>query len=470
MYSNYLVQNLIPISPDTTINTLAIRVGDKILVCGGGQTANITLGFANWNGYFQPLKFAGKSSIAAGSARQVQTYYTWNYPQYADVQQYTCPSDSSSYNDSSNSISSSSSSRSSDSSLSSSSSSFSSNSSSSSSSGSCYYTVHSGEVITSRTIQYPCRVTVYGTANNTQLISGGFLYVESGGIVNYTQASGHYIVSGISAKAFVQILQGASANSTTLESGGYMQVYGSATGIAIDSGGGIWVRSNGSVNSLVAGAGTVAIHDAVANNTTLNSGCHMEVSSDGTANYTTVNDGGDLWVGSVCTVNSTVVSPGGRLFVLSQGSADSVTLHSGGRLIISCGGIVTNLIDSGGTVIKECSDSSSSSPTPGSGLYVVGSQYIMQGDHQAVDNYVSAGELVVSSGAIVTSTVVDAFGALYVSSGGTATGILIASGGTLSLSNQAVACNITYDAGAVINGSTYSSSGVISDCISGGAS
>ena len=147
-----------------------------------------------------------------------------------------------------------------------------------------------------------------GEADGTQLIGGGYAYVDSGGKVSGTQLQGTEAVAG-------------TALANIVASGGVLKVNSGAlvSGTVVSSGGALVVRTGATVSHTVISGG-------------------MEtVSSGGSSIADTVNSGGTERVKSDGQAASTVVLSGGQLEVLSGGVASAAILD-GGTLKLLAGG------------------------------------------------------------------------------------------------------------------------------------
>ncbi|MBQ7404384.1 MAG: AIDA repeat-containing protein, partial [Lentisphaeria bacterium] len=88
----------------------------------------------------------------------------------------------------------------------------------------------------------------------------------------------------------------------------------------------------------------------IANSTTVNSSGYMSISSGGTANSTTVNSRGSMYISSGGTANSTTVNRWGSMYIRSGGVANRTTVNSGGYIRISSGGTAKLIKENGGYV------------------------------------------------------------------------------------------------------------------------
>ena len=171
-------------------------------------------------------------------------------------------------------------------------------------------------------------------------ISGG-AYVteikENGGCVNVGSGANVTFVpnvfSGVVAKD-ASVHSGTTAYAVTLSSGGQLYVYsgGSASRTVVDSSCRLTVVSGG-----------------VAIDTTVSSGAFFSAQENGSATGVTVLSSGSLSVQPGGSMQNVVVSSGGSLYVSSGATATNVTL-SGGRLIAVSGATVENFVNKKGSV------------------------------------------------------------------------------------------------------------------------
>ena len=313
------------------------------------------------------------------------------------------------------------------------------------------YIYSSGILTNSASIINSANLSAYG--NNS-------MYVSSGGTANYTNvySGGHVYVSG------------GVANSTYINYSGYVRVYsGGTANYTTASSGYIYASSGGLLNSTTASNyGRVRIYyGGSANHTTANSAGQIYVSSGGTARYNSVNYSGYMYISSGGTaISNTVNSYGninvngiatsnivnyyGNLYLYSGGTATSNAINPGGFMYVSSGAsAVYNTVSSGymyvyGGVansntanyygrIRIYSGSANSNFINSYGyLYVNGGT----ANRNTINYY---GSMFVYSGGIAHDTTVSSGGYVYLSSGAKHSGSMyIASGGTVSAYSGAV--------------------------------
>ncbi|WP_445235945.1 autotransporter outer membrane beta-barrel domain-containing protein, partial [Escherichia coli] len=219
-----------------------------------------------------------------------------------------------------------------------------------------------------------------------------------------------------------------SATSTTINSGGWQDVYsnGSATSTTINGG---WqnVYSNGSATSTTINGGRQDVYsNGSATSTTINSGGRQYVSGGGSATSTTINSGGQQVVSSGGSATSTTINNGGEQYVYSNGSATSTTINDGWQNVFSSGSATSTTINSGGW------------------------QHVSSGGSATSTTINSGGWQIVSSGGSATSTTINSGGGQHVSGGGSATSTTI-NGGWQSVYNSGSATSTTINSGGQQN-------------------
>ncbi|MBV9784857.1 MAG: Hint domain-containing protein [Acidisphaera sp.] len=131
--------------------------------------------------------------------------------------------------------------------------------------------------------------------------------------------------------------------------------------------------------------------------------------SSGQTSSGTIGSGGTEYVLSGGTAIDTTVNSGGTLYISSGGNVSSSTINSSGELDLENGAITASLTFSGGTEVVLSGGTLTSQTVVAGGLQ----------------------ELVVSSGAQVSSTTVNSGGNLQVLGGGTAIGVTVAASGSV---------------------------------------
>ena len=309
-----------------------------------------------------------------------------------------------------------------------------------------------------------------GTANDTTMISGGTMHISSFGTANNTTLNGFnysYCVlivhsdgtansTTVNANAYVSVFNGGTANSTTMNAG-WMTVYSGGTAMdIIENGGNVNVMDGATVTfvpNVIQGESftskSLTVHSGTtANNTIVNHDASMRVYSGGVANNTSVNRYGHLTVFSGGTANGTIVKGGstsevnsiyssGYLTVSSGGTANATILNSGGYLYVSSGGTANaTIVNNGGYLYVSIGGTANST---------------------IVNQY---GHLTVSSSGKANETIVNNGGYLYVFSGGTAS-ILYSPWNRGTIGSEDGACITYLDRDVAIYYGNYSA-GVIS--------
>ena len=245
------------------------------------------------------------------------------------------------------------------------------------------------------------RIRSGGTADGVT-VNGGELYVQNGGAatdVVWTPCEGHVYVYDGGYATFVSEYSGvyygsgntllstaAVMDAQTLDADFEMYVMngGTANGTTVNDGGKLYVSGGGTASGAA-----------------VNSGGSMNVCSGGTATDAAVNDGGRLYVSGGGTADHAAVNDGGRLYVSGGGTADHTAVNEGGRFYISNDGMAIGAAVNDDGEFNVCSGGTATGTTVNSG-----------------------GELYVSSGGSAVGATVDSMGLIYVCNGGIATGIL----------------------------------------------
>ena len=199
----------------------------------------------------------------------------------------------------------------------------------------------------------------------------------------------------------------------------------------------------------------------VANSTTVNSGGSMDIESGGTATNIFVASGGVLGItvapetyiqgtsnGSAFEMKNAQISGytvnNGYMLISSGGVANSTTVNSDGSMYISSGGTATNIIwtpcvghvsaENGAYVTYASSYSGvyfgsvdrllSSAQTMNNIVVSIGSMYVMSGGVanriKVYGSTFSSGCIYISSGGVANSTTVNSMGSMYIRNGGVA--------------------------------------------------
>ena len=235
------------------------------------------------------------------------------------------------------------------------------------------------------------------TANSTTINSDGYLYTLSGGIANSTTVNNL-------GRLFVY--NGGTANSTTVK------LYGS-----------LFIFSGGTANeTTVSERGTMTISNGgKANGTIVNSRGYLLISSGGTANDTTISSSGSMYVYSVGKANYTTVNSGGNLYVSSRGTANDTTVNSGGWLYVSSGGgVVDTTVSPGGYIYVHSGGTANRIMENGGVVYVADGANVKFAANTFGGLEISKASATVHSGTIASDVAIRAGGKLLVYSGGSA--------------------------------------------------
>ncbi|MDD6337137.1 MAG: AIDA repeat-containing protein, partial [Lentisphaeria bacterium] len=379
--------------------------------------------------------------------------------------------------------------------------------------------VHSGGTANSTMVNYNGRLNVSsgGTANSTTVNKGGSIEVRSGGTANSTTVNPYGYIDISSGGTATEIVEngghvsfdnganvmfapntftgavlenwceatlhsGTTANSTTVNSNGYLYVSsgGTANSTTVSSGGNLIVSSGGIANSTTVNGGALTVSNGgTANSTTVNDWGYLLISSGGMANSTTIN-GGDLYISSEGTANSTTVNGGaltvsnggtansttvksnGRMYISIGGTANSTTVN-GGRLTISSGGTATNIIENGGYVDIANGAVVTFTPVTMSEVVLSNASGTIHSNTTAISAMIeSGGRLNVYEKGYTDSTTIFSGGIMELFEGGSANHAIIKLGGQLNLSSGATATKATvYSNGVLRISSGATATGVV---------
>jgi len=209
---------------------------------------------------------------------------------------------------------------------------------------------------------------VYGVASNP-MVSGGYIYVESGGLTSGATVDSAYNSLG-SFNGYEYVENGGVAIGTTVNANSYIYVSGGGKSIGTTvNGGDIYIESNGITNgTTVNGGGYEGIQNGgKAIDTTVNVGGYEDVLSGGTAIGTTVTEtgyyfSGNQYVETGGVASSTIMNGGQEQVygvtvgtIINSGSEEvygGVTsgsiINSGGEEYVSAGVASGTTVNSGG--------------------------------------------------------------------------------------------------------------------------
>ena len=178
--------------------------------------------------------------------------------------------------------------------------------------------------------------------------NGGAVDVLSGGTATFQSNAFSGVI--VNSSRYATVHSGTTATSTTVSSGGSMQIFSSgiADGVVVSRGGYLSIDRRTSVTGVkVMNSGTLEM--------TLDSGTNISGTYGGSA-FAAENGGIDgygvnrqkrLQVLDGGSAGNTVVSSGGTFFVGPDGMADGTTVNSGGEFYVSSGGKVSNTVAAG---------------------------------------------------------------------------------------------------------------------------
>ncbi len=279
-----------------------------------------------------------------------------------------------------------------------------------------------------------------GTVNNTTINSGGWLYVSSDGTaldIVWTPCEGHVRISDGGDATFVseysgvyygvgnKLLSSASVMDDKTMHGYNCEMYvmngGTANNTTVSSGAYLCVSSGGTVNSTtVYSSGLLCISSGgTANNTTVNGNNYpygagiLYVFSGGVANNTTINYKGIFYVSSGGIAENVAVNGSGALIVFGGGEVKNPTVNVGGSLYLM-GGEATDIVENGGYV---------SLPNVAGGITFASNTFSGSIGNSAT----------VHSGTTASDIIIGSAGHLFVFSSGIASGATVNSGGGISI-------------------------------------
>lgn len=197
-----------------------------------------------------------------------------------------------------------------------------------------------------------CLLVDRGTVENNIVNSYGSMYV-SGGTANInTVNNGGILRAGCipDGAGMMSTWKGtAIIQSTTINSGGSVVLFGSANSTIINVGGSMYC-CGGEVNSTIIDGGRL---DAWGTSSAV---WYYSPSSCCVINDMNINSGGLLRIMGVTTANNTIVNSGASMIVNSGGTANSITVSSGGSMVVSSGGTALNVVSRTGAFINVAED------------------------------------------------------------------------------------------------------------------
>lgn len=266
-----------------------------------------------------------------------------------------------------------------------------------------------------------------GTAESTTVNSGGFVAVN-GGVMNSTLVN-----SGGSAS----VGSGGAANDTVM-SGGSMDVLESGTVSGSVLSGGYIIHSGGGSPEIITfySAAVTIFSGGIASSTSIREG-DLTISNGGSACVTLLYNG-SIAVQDGGRADSAGVF-GGILNVSSGGALNSASINAGGRLVVSSGGTATEISENGGYVSFENGATITFKEHTFSGLTLADLATIHSGTIADGVTVASGGGLFVYDGGTADGLTVQSGGIVFVSSGGKLTGQMeFATGATVSATSGGI--------------------------------
>ena len=272
---------------------------------------------------------------------------------------------------------------------------------------------------------------VRGSAINITVNSDGILYIN-GGILSGTT---------VNKNGKLKLSNTASAiNITIKESGGIYSPNFNDLYFIVNSGGKIQkaTYNNGKLNII---SGTKAYKF------TISSGGSAEVKDGGMTTSVSIISYGALTLSSGGTTVNTILYENGKQIVSTGGSASKTNIKSGGEELVKNGGITINtLISNGGKQTVSVGGITSKTKISNGGY-----QYISSGGYTKSTIINAGGNQVVLSNGSALSTTINKNGIQYISNGGIAVKTLVKDGATIELAgHNASAMYITVNPGGNI--------------------
>ncbi len=256
-----------------------------------------------------------------------------------------------------------------------------------------------------------------GTANSTT-VSSGHMYVSSGGVANSTTLiGGELIVGGIANSTTVNAKKTILSDSSIFWEAGRIIVSSGGTAIdtSVNSGCYLEVSSGCMVSrtSIFLASTTIAA-EGIANSTTLLGG---KLFVCGTMSNTSVS-GGVMYVSDGGKAIENTVTNDGSVYISSGGTASNTIVNPGCVMYVSDGGVAIGIRENGGFVDVTDNAEATFVGNAFSDLILQNSATVHSGTTTNRTTIKRGGKLLVFSGGTANSTV-QMGGSLFVSSGGT---------------------------------------------------
>ena len=191
----------------------------------------------------------------------------------------------------------------------------------------------SAKVMESKTVSSAGSMYVMsgGMADNTTINSRGSMFVSSGGTANNTT---------VNSIGYLYVHSGGTANSTTVNVIGYLNVHsgGTANNTTVKSYGSMYVSSGGTAT---------IVFNPWQGNIVSNYGAAITYLERNANVYWNESDGG---VSKANAVKSLSLVSGRSAIIYSGGMVENTTVNSGGCLYVSSGGTATAIVENGGYV------------------------------------------------------------------------------------------------------------------------
>ncbi|WP_244877689.1 Hint domain-containing protein [Acetobacter cibinongensis] len=278
-----------------------------------------------------------------------------------------------------------------------------------------------------------------GTVLNNTTQSGGFVSAHDGGEV----------LSGKVQDGWTAIGSGGVASAVTAQGGGILiSAGGSGNALNIASAGYDVVYAGGVTQATSVGAGGVEhVEGGVASDTILANGANQYVTNGGKTVAVSIQNGASQTVGTVSAKywpDDTPWSTSGSSFAGGDAVATSTTVGAGGALTVTDGGkVVSAAVQASGKAVVE-SGGQASNTTVNGNLYVSGgaqvtstivgsggNEYVQAGATVSNTLVQASGQEVVGSNGLALNTVVSGAGAhIWMNDGGVTSGAILSAGGT----------------------------------------
>jgi autotransporter passenger strand-loop-strand repeat protein len=228
----------------------------------------------------------------------------------------------------------------------------------------------------------------------------------------------------------MNVLAGGWADNTTVNTGATMNVSsGGKAWLTVLDGGRMIVSSGGSSWEADVNANALFIvtgKPKCVEYTRVNSRGSMIVSSNGQADYTIIKNGGKMVVSTYGSAFSTTVSAGGTMTIMNNAKGSGVSI--GGQLTVSSGGSASNTQVYGNGRADVSGGWLNNTVSSG------GMVYVFSGGSASNTKLSDNGKLIILENGSAHTNKISSGGKMYISSGGSATSNTVLSGGTMVIS------------------------------------